>query len=122
MTDNSRLKRVQAFFFSSESGREPVREWLTELSRDDRREVGRALMTLEFGWPIGMPLARPMGQGLHELRIDLSGHRAGRVLFYIDTHQHLVLLHAFLKSSRTTPKNDLDLARSRLKQHRRSQQ
>jgi phage-related protein len=40
-------------------------------------------------------------------------------LFYIDAEQHLVLLHAFLKSSRTTPKKDLELARSRMKEHQR---
>ncbi len=120
MADAPRLKRVQAFFFSSALGHEPVREWLMELSRDDRREIGRGLMTLEFGWPIGMPLARPMGQALHELRIDLSGNRSARVLFYVDVEQRLVLLHAFMKSSRATPKSDLDIARNRMKQHRRS--
>jgi phage-related protein len=120
MTNSVRLKRVEAFFFENESGREPVRDWLIALPRDDRRDVGRGLMTLEFGWPIGMPLARAMGQGLHELRIDLSNRRSARVLFYIDSAQRLVLLHAFMKSSRTTPKSDLELARSRMKQHRRS--
>lgn len=75
------LKRVQAFFFTSQGGREPVKEWLMDLPRVDRRELGRGLMTLEFGWPVGMPLTRPMGQGLHELRIDLAGNRAARVFF-----------------------------------------
>ena len=57
----SGLKRVSAFFFATAAGREPVREWLKQLLRDDRREVGRSLMTLEFAWPVGMPLSRPMG-------------------------------------------------------------
>jgi phage-related protein len=77
-------------------------------------------MTLEFGWPVGMPLARPMGQGLHELRVDLSGNRSVRVFFYVDVHQRLVLLHAFGKTTRATPKKDLELARSRMKQHQRN--
>ena len=51
-----RLKRIQAFFCATESGHEPVREWLMALDREDRREIGRSLMSLEFGWPIGMPL------------------------------------------------------------------
>ena len=53
---------------------------------------------------IDISWARPMGQGLHELRIALSGNRAARVFFYVDGVQRMVLLHAFLKSSRTTPK------------------
>jgi phage-related protein len=113
------MKRIEACFFRTGSGKEPVRDWLFELNRDDRRIVGRALMTLEFGWPIGMPLARSMGNGLHELRVDLSGKRSARVLFYIDVCQRLVLLHAFFKRSQTTPKSEPELARARMKQHHR---
>src|SRR4051812_21086800 len=97
MPEEPVLKRVRVFFFRSQGSREPVKEWLMDLSRDDRREVGRDLMTLEFGWPVGMPVSRPMGQGLHELRVKLSGNRAARAFFYIDTQERLVLLHALRK-------------------------
>lgn len=116
----SGMKRVQAFFFATEFGREPVREWLLNLDREDRREIGRSLMTLEFGWPVGMPLARAMGQGLHELRVGLTEHRNARIFFYVDLEQRLILLHAFIKRSRTTPIRDLELARQRMRAHRRS--
>ena len=116
----SGMKRVQAFFFATQTGREPVREWLLSLEREDRREIGRGLMTLEFGWPIGMPLSRPMGDGLHELRVDLQRNRTARIFFYVDREERLILLHANLKKSRTTAKSDLDLARHRMKDHQRS--
>jgi phage-related protein len=116
----SGLKRIEARFFLTEAGREPVHEWLFELDRNDRREIGRDLMTLEFGWPIGMPLSRSMGSGLHELRSSISGGRECRLFFYIDRHERLVLLHAFIKRSRATPKRDLNLARARMRQHQRS--
>ncbi|MET0987201.1 MAG: type II toxin-antitoxin system RelE/ParE family toxin [Steroidobacteraceae bacterium] len=90
------------------------------MPRDDRRDVGRSLMTLEFGWPIGMPLSRPMGRGLHELRVSISGAREARIFFYVDGKERLILLHAFIKRSRTTPKRELDLARQRMTQHQRS--
>jgi len=51
-------KRVAVAFFRTSSGREPAREWLKELDADDRRIVGNDLQTLEYGWPIGMPLCR----------------------------------------------------------------
>src|SRR4051794_31857256 len=108
------MKRVHAFFYSSRSGREPVREWLMTLSKDDRREVGRMLMTLEFGWPVGMPLSRPMGRGLHELRADLEEQRRARVFFYVDSQQRLILLHAFVKKTRATPERELEIARNRM--------
>jgi phage-related protein len=116
----SRLKRVRAFFFASGAGRQPVRDWLMALDRGDRKRIGRALMTLEFGWPVGMPLSRPMGHGLHELRATISRGRAVRVFFYIDREQRLILLHAITKTTRVTPKDDLDLARRRMREHQRS--
>jgi phage-related protein len=77
-------------------------------------------MTLEFSWPVGMPLSRPMGQGLHELRVTISGNRAARVFFYVDRKQRLILLHAMTKARRATPKTDLDLAQRRMREHQRS--
>jgi phage-related protein len=76
-------------------------------------------MKVEFGWPIGMPTCRSMGDGLHEVRTDLPGNRIARVLFYIDKQQRLVLLHGFVKKSRATPSADLDLARTNKGKHER---
>jgi antitoxin HicB len=45
-------------FYASETDNEPVRDWLLGLKREDRREVGFDIKTVQYGWPIGMPLAR----------------------------------------------------------------
>ena len=52
------MKRLPAMFYAQPSGREPVREWIKELERDDRRTVGEDIKDVEFSWPIGMPLSR----------------------------------------------------------------
>jgi len=65
------MKRLPAAFYALPSGREPVREWLKDLSRDDRKIVGEDIRDVEFSWPIGMPLCRPMGGGLWEVRSTL---------------------------------------------------
>ena len=49
-------KRVPAIFYRAEAGREPVREWLKNLPREDRKRIGEDIKTVEFGWPIGMPV------------------------------------------------------------------
>jgi hypothetical protein len=51
---NSPLKRLPAWFYRSDSGREPVREWLKELDLEDRRRIGEDIKDVEFAWPIGM--------------------------------------------------------------------
>ena len=112
-------KRVPAIFFRTEAGGEPVREWLKRLPKTDRRIVGQDIKTVEFGWPIGMPACRPLGDGLFEVRSDLSQDRIARVLFYIDKKRRMVLLHGFIKKTRTTPDEDLQLARRNKAKHSR---
>jgi len=112
-------KRLPAIFFRSERGREPVRDFLKAMPVGDRQAVGRGIARVEFGWPIGMPAARSLGGGLHEVRVDLGGNRTIRVLFYVSDGGRMVLLHALVKKTRKTPPADLVLAQERMAAHRR---
>lgn len=113
------MKRVPAVFFRTEAGHEPVREWLKAMDAADRRTIGEDIKTVEFGWPIGMPLCRAMGDGIHEIRSRLPGNREARMLFYIDRRQRLVLLHGFIKKAPKTPTADLALAQANKRKHQR---
>ena len=110
MADNQ--KRIPALFYQSDSGKQPVRDWLMKLEVSDRKTIGVDIKTVEFGWPIGMPTCRAMGKGLYEVRSSLAGGRIARVLFCI-YDQQMVLLHGFIKKSQKTPKQELDLALER---------
>ncbi len=114
MTGHTR-KKVAAVFYCSKNGNEPVREWLLKLIKEDRRIIGGDIQTVEFGWPIGMPVCRPMGDGLYEVRTDLGDKRIARVLFFFKNGK-MVLLHGFIKKTLKTPKSDLDLAKKRKKE------
>ena len=103
---------IPVLFFQLDSGREPVREWLKNLSRDDRKTLGEDIKTLQFGWPTGMALARKMGNDLWELRSTLSSGIA-RTFFTIFQNK-IVLLHGFVKKARKTPANELATAKRRL--------
>jgi phage-related protein len=108
----SALKKIEVIFFRTSAGGEPVREWLRSLSPiEDRKQIGVDIKTVEFGWPIGMPVCRPLGDGLYEVRSSLTQNRIARVLFYIDTRGRMVLLHGFIKKTQKTPPPDLELAR-----------
>jgi phage-related protein len=108
-------KRVPLVFFRTETGSEPVREWLLELPKADRRIVGAGLKDLEFGWPIGMPLSRALGGGLFELRVSLRSRRIARVIVCVHDKE-LFALHGFIKKTQKTPEGDLTLPRSRKRQ------
>ena len=63
-------------------------------------------------------LCRPLGNGLWEARTDLPSKRTARVLLCLHGG-HVVALHGFIKKTRTTPEDDLALARKRLKELQR---
>jgi len=113
-------KRVPAIFFRTDAGGEPVRDWLKSmLSSEDRKRIGEDIKTVEFGWPIGMPVCKPLGDGIYEVRTGLGQNRIARVLFYIDKKGRMVLLHGFIKKTRKTPTGDLELARSNKIKHQK---
>jgi phage-related protein len=111
------LKRIPVIFYRTEAGREPVRAWLKEMPPEDRRLIGEDIKTAEFGWPIGMPTCRSLGDGLYEVRTDLAGNRIAWVFFYVDRNRRMVLLHGILKKTRATPASDLSLARANKRKH-----
>ena len=84
-------------FFRSAAGTEPVREWLRDLPVEHRRAIGTDIKTVQYGWPLGMPLVRKLEPGLWELRSHLADGIA-RVLFTVQGAD-LVLLHGFIKKS-----------------------
>ena len=93
-------KRIPASFYKTESGNEPVREWLKQLERRARLRIGTDIKTVEYGWPIGMPTCKSMGEGLFEVRTQLPSNKIARVLFCI--HENSMV-------------SDLALARQRKK-------
>jgi phage-related protein len=115
MASEKTPRKIQLVFFRTDAAGEPVRDWLKALDQAERRAIGTDLLRAQWRWPVGMPLCRPMGKGLWEVRTDLSNHRTARVLicFYQGS---LVALHGFIKKARATPKDDLTLARKRQKE------
>lgn len=65
-------------FFATDTSSEPVREWLKELSAQDRKTIGEDIKTVQFGWPLGMPLVDHLEGDIWEVRIKLD-NRIARV-------------------------------------------
>jgi phage-related protein len=112
------LKRLPAKFFRAEGGTEPVKDWLRTLAREDCRIIGSDIRDVEFSFPIGLPLCRSLSgyKDLWEVRSKLTGGRIARIIFYISKGE-MILLHGFIKKSQKTPKQEIDLALKRKKEH-----
>lgn len=109
---SSRPQKIELVFYRTEAGNEPVRDWLLDLAEASRRGVGLDLMRVQFAWPIGMPLVRPLGDGLFEVRTNLPDRTIARVLFCFHGGE-LFALHGFIKKTKATPPEDMALARKR---------
>ena len=107
-------RKLDALFFRTEKGNEPVRDWLLSLEKTERRTIGDDVLKVQYCWPIGKPLVGNLGRGLWEVRSRL-GDRIARVIFYVEGRT-MVLLHGFIKKSQKTPKHELDLAIKRKNQ------
>ena len=111
----TRLAEIPVVFYRTSGGTEPVLDWLRSLPADDRRAVGTDLATVQFGWPLGMPLCRSLGAGLWEVRSTLPSRRIARLLFFVGDGR-IGVVHGFIKKTRKTPAEDLQLARRRMKE------
>jgi len=105
---------LEVVFFRTDGGNEPVREWLISMSEEDRKTIGTDIMTVQFRWPLGMPLVRKMAPGLWEVRSRISDQRIARVMFTVIASE-MILIHGFVKKSRVTSAADMKVAKDRMK-------
>lgn len=108
-------QKIELVFYQTDAGNVPVRDWLVGLPEDQRRAIGQDLQRVQYRWPIGMPLVRPMRKGLFEVRTPLADGTTVRIMFCFHAGE-LYALHGFIKKAKKTPAPDLELARKRQKE------
>ena len=105
--------KLRVKFYKTPNGNEPVKEWLQSLSKEIKKIVGEDIRTVQIVWPHGMPLVKPMGSKLWEIRSSIPN---GIVrIFFTIKNELIVLLHSIMKKTQKTPQQELDIARKRLK-------
>lgn len=102
-------------YYKTPGGQEVIKDFIDNLQESTGSKLGRQLDLLEqYGYQLGMPHAKALGEGLMELRVR-SGRGSQEVrVFYAFVHNNRIyLLHGFVKKTQTTPKKELELARQR---------
>ena len=111
---SSQGPRLGCAFYRTQSGHEPVRDWLRGLGKEVSKTIGSDILSVQWSWPVGKPLVDGLGSGLYEIR---STHdRTEYRVFFCISASTMVLLHGIVKKTRTTPRADLELARKRLRE------
>ena len=104
---------LKVVFFQTESGNEPVREWLKSLPPEECKTIGHDILAVQYAWPVGKPLVDHLDSGVWEIRSRLKD-RIARTLFSV-VDQKIVLLHGFIKKQRKAPSDAIALAKTRRK-------
>ncbi len=97
---------------------ESCKREIQRMPRPVLEDLADALTRLDEGHTLSMPLSRPMsaiGPGVHELRLkDRSG--AYRTVYALRTAGTVYVIHGFKKTTRTTPRKNIELAQRRLRE------
>lgn len=95
-----------------------VRDELRGFPAEVRKEIGKAVLDLQRGAKLTMPLSKPIpavASGVEELRLR---DRAGIYrVFYFTRYVHGILVfHAFVKKTQKTPQREIVIGQKRLKE------
>jgi len=112
-----RKEPLRAVFFETENGNQPVRDFILERTREDRKEIGSDIFTVQKEFPLGLPLIEKLDDDLWEIRSHISDGIC-RIFFTVH-HKTMILLHAFVKKSKKIPSKEIKTAKGRLTEFRR---
>jgi len=113
-------KPFEVVFFQNANEKQPVRDFIRELRKEDQREIGSDIRFVQDNFPIGLPLVRKLKPELWEIRSTIK-NGISRV-FFTFYNEKMILLHAIVKKTQKTPSKDIDVATERLKEFKKLQE
>jgi phage-related protein len=112
-----RKEPLKAVFFETESGTQPVRDFIIARTREDKKDIGSDIFTVQKKFPLGLPLVEKLDTDLWEVRSHIPDGIC-RIFFTI-CQETMVLLHGFVKKSQKIPVKEMKTAKGRLAEFRR---
>lgn len=115
------MEKWRILFYETPAGNSPVKDFIRRLSAEKRAATIEEIDLLEeFGINLGMPHARPLSDGIWELRARAADGLT-RILYFTPSHERraFVLLHGVEKDQRTISDTDRKTALKRKKDYER---
>ena len=98
-------------YYESNNGDCPIEDFIESRKTSNRAKILSLLAILEEKGPnLPRPYADLLEDGIHELRVKLSGDQI-RVLYFFCYNDFIVLTHAFNKTSNRIPKKEIKYAK-----------
>lgn len=100
-------------YYTDSEGRCPVEHFIAELP--SATEKGRIMAMLRLLEEVGIHLHRPyadlLEDGIHELRMKVSGMRY-RVLYFFWQRNRIVITHGITKTTNRVPRREIERAKA----------
>lgn len=94
-------------YYDTADGKCPVEHFINSRSVKNRAKIFNWIEQLEtYGPTLPRPYADLLEDGIHELRIKLSGEQV-RVIYFFCYREFVILTHAFRKNADRVPKSEI---------------
>ncbi len=103
-------KKYKICYYKDRRGREPVKEYIDDLSEKEQVKIFARLELLkEREGYLDEPYSKYIKGKVRELIINFSRNRH-RIFYFIFTGKRIILLYAFLKKTQKTPRREINKA------------
>lgn len=104
------MQEVQVVFFRRSDEKVPIKDWLDDLTKKDRRKcLERVERLREEGHELDRPFAAYLKDGIYELRVK-SGNLNYRMLYFFHEGRAVVITHGLIKKTRKVPLKEIERA------------
>ena len=104
------MPEVQVVFFRRTDEKVPIKDWLDDLTKKDRRKCLERIERLrEQGHELDRPFAAYLRDGIHELRVK-SGNVNYRMLYFFHKGRAVVITHGLVKKTEKVPPKEIERA------------
>lgn len=103
--------------YENENSSCPVKEYIDSLDTKMKAIVSSKIELLEkYGNQLRSPNSKSLGDGIFELRCQQSKNKT-RILYFFNADQNIVMTNGFTKKTQKTPRNEIELAKTRRKDY-----
>lgn len=105
------MKEYCVEFYQAEGGKQPAKEFISELDHHTRAKIMAMIVMLQKNGPeMREPYSKHLDDGLFELRAS-AGSLSIRMIFFYGDDGKIILTNGFLKKTRKTPLKELRRAK-----------
>ncbi len=106
----SKSELYQVKFYTNKAGKSPILEYIDKLNSKEKSKILKYIEFLQANkGRLDQPYSKHIKGKIWELRIDFNKNRY-RIFYFIFIKKTIILLHAFLKKTKKTPKLEIKRA------------